>query len=86
MCLRMHENDHVRTLKIMWSMSEFGGLWKHEKTQHARYNDLRFGSATLLQLAFLRESDPNFPWEKSYWDSNVYKYNFADSAHTASGT
>ena len=43
-------------------MSGFGGLWKHEKTQH--FNYLGLGSATLLQLAFLGESDPNFPWDK----------------------
>ena len=29
----------------------------------------RLGSATLLQLAFPREGHPNFPWEKSHWDS-----------------
>ena len=34
-CIRTHENDHVRTLKILKSMSEFGGLHKHEKTQHS---------------------------------------------------
>ena len=34
-------------------MSQFGGLWKHEKTQHALYNELGLGCATLLQLAFL---------------------------------
>ena len=32
---RTHENDHVRMLKILQSMPEFRGLWKHEKTQHA---------------------------------------------------
>ena len=30
-----HKNDHVRTIKILWSMSGFGGLRKHEKPQHA---------------------------------------------------
>ena len=30
-----HTNDHVRTLKILLSMSEFGGLRKDEDTQHA---------------------------------------------------
>ena len=48
-------------------MSEFGGLWKHEKTQHAlylRFFTLMLGSMTLMQLAFLEESDRNFPWEK----------------------
>ena len=33
---------------------------KPEKTQHALY--LALGSATLLKLAFLGESDPNFAW------------------------
>ena len=23
------EKDHIYTLKILWSRSEFGGLWKH---------------------------------------------------------
>ena len=45
-------------------MSEFRGLWKHQKTQHALYNCLGLGSTTLLQLAFLGKSDPNFPWEQ----------------------
>ena len=43
-------------------MSEFGGLWKHEKTRHELYNALGFGSAKVLQLAFLGESDPH--WTK----------------------
>ena len=30
---------------------------------HFNY-ELGLGSATLLQLAFLGENDPNFPWEK----------------------
>ena len=33
----------------------------------------RLGSATLLQLAFPRESNPNFPQEKSHWDNTVVK-------------
>ena len=41
-------------------MSEFGGLWKHEKTQHALYI-LGLGNTTLLQLALLGESEPKFP-------------------------
>ena len=28
MCIHM-QKDHTRTLKILWSMSEFGGLQKH---------------------------------------------------------
>ena len=32
--IHTHKNDHVRMLKIL-SMVEFGGLRKHEKTQHA---------------------------------------------------
>ena len=50
------KNDHVLTLKIMSSMSEFGGLQKHEKTQPACTctDDCR-GSATYsasLRLLF----------------------------------
>ena len=33
----------------------------------------RSGSATLSQLAFPRESNPNFPCEKSKWDNTVVK-------------
>ena len=63
-CIRTHKNDHERTLQSMYSMSEFGGLWTHEKTQRALFNELGLGSTTLLQVAFLGESDPNFSWEK----------------------
>ena len=31
----------------------------------------RLGSVTLPQLAFPRESNPNFPWEKSQWDRTI---------------
>ena len=37
----------------------------------------RFGSATLLQLAFPGEGNPNFLWEKSHWDNTVVKQNKA---------
>ena len=50
-------------------MSEFGGPWKHENTQHTLSS--RLGSATLSQLAFLGEGNPNFPWENSLWDNTV---------------
>ena len=33
----------------------------------------RLGSATLSQLAFPGESNPNFPWEKSHWYNSVVK-------------
>ena len=33
----------------------------------------RLGSATLSQLAFPGERDPNFPWEKSHCDNTVLK-------------
>ena len=42
--------------------SEFGGL----------------GSVTLSQLAFSRESDPIFAWEKSQWDNTVITKNHDD--------
>ena len=31
---RHRQKDHIGTLKIMWSVSVFGRLWKHP-TQHA---------------------------------------------------
>ena len=34
-CTRTPQNNHVRTLKTLQSVSESGGLWKYEKTQHA---------------------------------------------------
>ena len=34
----------------------------------------RLGSATLLRLAFPRESDPNLPWEKSQWHNTVVDF------------
>ena len=33
----------------------------------------RLGSATLLQLAFHGEDNPNFLWEESHWDNVVVK-------------
>ena len=62
-------HTHARTQ--MSSMSEFGGLRKHNMTQHALYNSLGLGSATLLELAFLGESDLNLPWENFLLGQNV---------------
>ena len=50
MCIRTRENDYVRTVKILWSMSEFGGLREHEKTQHALVG---LGSAALAAAVAL---------------------------------
>ena len=50
----MRVKDHVVHVRVR----------KHEKTQHALHMELGLGSATLLQLAFLDENDPNLPWEK----------------------
>ena len=33
----------------------------------------RLGSATLLELAFPGEGNPNFLWEKSQWHKTVVK-------------
>ena len=35
----------------------------------------RLGNATLSQLAFPGEGNPNFPWEKSHWDNTAVKKN-----------
>ena len=60
--------------KVTLSMSGFGGLWKNDltlcsvnpkknvllKSKHRKLN-----SVTPSQLAFTRESNPNFSWKKS---------------------
>ena len=33
----------------------------------------RLGSATMSQLAFPGEANPNFPWEKSHWGNTIVK-------------
>ena len=44
-------------LKILQSMSEFGGLWKHEKTHHALVG---LGSAALVAAVVSpRQGGPN---------------------------
>ena len=55
-CTRAIKNDHVHMLlmvKILYSMSEFGGLQKHEKTQHAL---LGLGSTVLAAAVTLPKS------------------------------
>ena len=47
--IRTHKNDHVRTLKILYSVSEFGGLGKHEKTQNALVG---LGDAALAAVVY----------------------------------
>ena len=44
-----------------------------ETLKHPACMHRRLGSATLSQLAFPRESNPNFPWEKSHWDNTAVK-------------
>ena len=41
---------------------------------------LRLGSATLLQLAFLGEGNPNFPWVKSQWNNTMVNNNNKNTA------
>ena len=40
----------------------------------------RFSSATLSRLAFPGEGNPNFPWEKSHWDSCKKKKKVVEGA------
>ena len=52
-------------------MSEFSGLWKHEQTQHALYNELRLGSMTVA-AGLPWGKRPRFPMgKKSHWDNKV---------------
>ena len=54
----MQKNGHIRTLKIILSTSEFGGLQKR-KTQHALVG---LGSAAVAAaVALPRKGDLNFP-------------------------
>ena len=48
--IRMPTNDHARTLNILWSTSEFGGLRKDEKIQNAL---VELGSAALAAAVAL---------------------------------
>ena len=57
--IRTHKN--VRTLNILQSMSEFGGLRKHENTARRKNKTKKLGSAVLWLLVFPGESSPNFP-------------------------
>ena len=53
-CIRTHKNNHVLTLKMHSpTVSEFGGLRKHEQTQHT------FAGLGTLLLRLLRR--PKFP-------------------------
>ena len=54
-----HMKDPILLVRV-------GGLWKHTACIEGRV-------ARLLQLAFPRESNPNFPWEKPQWDNTVVK-------------
>ena len=51
--------------RVRWIMET---LKKTQKNMHCRLS-----SATLSQLAFPREANPNFPWEKSHRDDTVVK-------------
>ena len=57
--IRAHVKDPIVHVRVRWIMETI----KHR----------RLGSATLLQLAFSGESNPNFPWEKSQWGIAVVK-------------
>ena len=62
---RMHKKDHVLThVKDPVVHGRVRRIMEAEKTQHALYDSFVLGRATLLQLAFLTESNANFPWEK----------------------
>ena len=58
--VQSHAFTSVRTIRIPLSTSDFGGLWKHKNTPVMHR---MLGSATLSQLAFSGEGNPNFPWE-----------------------
>ena len=58
-----HVIDPVVHVRVRWIM-----VTLKTPSMHSRLDSL-----TLLQLAFPRESNPYFPWEKSHWDNTVVK-------------
>ena len=76
-CIRTDKNDHVRSLSIMYSMSEFGGLRKHEEKN--QYVLVALGSAALAAaVALPRQGGPNFAKGliKCILKKNIYIYFF----------
>ena len=67
--VQMHAFTSVCILKIPQSMSEFRGLRKTK----APSMHCRLGSMIVSQLAFPREGNPDFPWQKSHQDNTVVK-------------
>ena len=65
--VQSHALTSVCTLK---SRSSCQSSMDYENTKTPSIH-LRLGSATLSQLAFPGEGNPNFPWEKSHWDDTV---------------
>ena len=58
MCIRM-PNDHMRSLKALQSMSEFGGLWQHQNNPACTNSVIVF---RLLKLDTIRK--------KSLWSAD----------------
>ena len=68
-CIRTHKNDHICTLKILQSMSEFGGLRKHERNQHLLVG---LGSAALAAaLVFTQVRRPECPERDNSVNKNL---------------
>ena len=61
--IRVHVKDPVVHVRVWWIMDTL-----KTPSMHSRLDSL-----TLLQLAFPRESNLNFTWEKSHWDNTVVK-------------
>ena len=70
-CIRTHKNDQVRTLKILWTMSEFGGFRKHEQTQHALYNYLDWVARLCCCSLLLWKATGISHGKKLHWDQKV---------------
>ena len=66
-CTRTHNSNHVRALKILYcspgqrSVSHYGNTNRPSML----LNQLGLGGATLLQLAFLEDSDPDLSMGES---------------------
>ena len=65
-CMHLHPCVRERSCSPCQSSVDYGNT--KTPSMHPR-----FGSATLLQLAFPGDGNPNFLWEKWPWDNTVIK-------------
>ena len=65
--VQWHAFTSVGTLKVLQSMSEFGGVWKHKHPACT--------AGWVARLCRGQLSKPIFPWKRSYWNKKSCKKN-----------